>query len=76
MSKYRQEKTMDEQERTNDHLTEANNIALTLYDIYSRDALENYLGFWRTPHQCLGEEQDADAWEDEDAADEGQESSG
>ena len=66
MSKYRQEKTIYEQELTNEHLTEANNIALTLYDIYSRDALENYLGFWRAPQESQDAAQADDNWEDED----------
>lgn len=61
MSKYRQEKTLDDQDRTNENLTTANNVALTLYDIYSRDALENYLGFWRAS-PCNHDHEDEDDW--------------
>lgn len=51
MSKYRQDKTLKEQEQITENLNTANNVALTLYDIYSKEALENYLGFWRQPKE-------------------------
>lgn len=51
MSKYRQDKTLKEQELVTENLNTANNVALTLYDIYSKEALENYLGFWRQPKE-------------------------
>ena len=67
MSKYRQEKTLKEHERITENLNSANNVALLLYDIYSKDALENYLGFWR-PNTWEGSE-----WEDEEEEEEEEE---
>jgi len=67
MSKHRQEKAKREQERVTENLNTANNLALTLYDIYTRDALENYLGFWRPPES-------QDDWESDEEEEEGSDS--
>lgn len=64
MSKYRQKKTLKEHERITDNLNQANNVALILNNIYSMDALENYLGFWRPHNQSYAEE--GSDWEDEE----------
>lgn len=49
MSDYRKGKVRVEQEVITDIMSSANNVAILLYDIYTTDALENYLGFWRAP---------------------------
>mmetsp|Transcript_35081 Transcript_35081/g.46165 ORF Transcript_35081/g.46165 Transcript_35081/m.46165 type:complete len:118 (+) Transcript_35081:239-592(+) len=53
-------------DRATESLNIANNVALTLYDIYSRDALENYLGFWRSPTELENGESE---WESEEGSD-------
>lgn len=52
-----------EQEVISDIMNSANNVALVLYDIYTTDALENYLGFWRAP---LDDEPEEESGEEED----------
>ena len=56
----------------------ANNVALTLYDIYCHDALENYLGFWKVAEDDEfeddeEEEEEEDDWEDGDGEEESSE---
>lgn len=50
-------------------MTTANNVAITLFDIYSKDALENYLGYWKAPENYY-EEDEEEEWESEDDDDE------
>ena len=64
MSKYRQDKTIAEQDRITDNLNVANNVAIILYDIYSRDALENYMGFWRAAD---AEDEESEEWESDNS---------
>ncbi len=69
MSKYRQEKTLKEQESINDNLSIANNVALTLWDIYSKDALSNYLGYWKPVENEDEEEEEEEEEESEQQED-------
>lgn len=50
-------------------MTTANNVAITLFDIYSKDALENYLGYWKAPENYY-EEEDEEEWASDDDEDE------
>ena len=73
MSPYRQEKKREEQDQITHNLSTANNVALILHDIYTQEAVESYLGYWKPDKDFDGEsEEEEDEWESEDEEDEPQ----
>ena len=66
MSKYRQDKTLKEQEKITENLDISNNVGITLHDIYSTEALENYLGFWKAYDDMEEEGEEEEEGSDED----------
>ena len=59
LSKHRKDKILDKQKEITDNLNDANNVAITLHDMYSKYGLENYLGFY------YGEQKDEEEYDSE-----------